>query len=127
MSNNIKKIVESYYNELGQAFKSGVINFANLNLDDQVSVIAPTEKFAGKDVVQNMLKELVKIVEHFDIQRKYFDEESACIVMDCVVKYPPYHIATIEWMLIKDGKIMEIHPVYDTVAWQKLLENIPRT
>jgi hypothetical protein len=124
MNAKLKGIINNYYSELQQAFKTGTIHFEKLHLDDHVKVIAPTERFEGKETVQEMFKQLITVVDHFDIQRQYYDNESCCTVMDCVTKFPPYHIATIEWILVADNKVTEIHPVYDTLAWQELIQNI---
>lgn len=123
-NSSYKKIINDYYSSLQHAFKTGVLSSEKLHLADDVKVIVPNERFEGKATVESMLKELVKVVDHYDIQRIYYDHEGACVVMDCVVKLPPYHIATIEWFLIKNGKIAELHPVYDTLAWEKLMNNL---
>lgn len=40
---SIQRIIEDYYAELQKAFKTGKINFDNLHLDNNVSVIGPNE------------------------------------------------------------------------------------
>jgi hypothetical protein len=122
MSENVKKIISDYYNELQHAFNKGTIDFTKLHLDEKVSVIGPNEKFEGKKAVEEMYGQFIHIVSHFDIQRQYFDHESCCTVMNCVTRKPPIPIVTIEWILVRNGKIVEIHPVYDTDAWNKVMQ-----
>jgi hypothetical protein len=123
MSSDPKSIVTEYYNELQNAFKTGKIDFAKLHFDDAVSVIGPNEQFLGKRVVQEMYLQFIQMVARFDITKQYFDQDSACTAMDCVMRSPQVAIATIEIIFVKSGKIHEIRPVYDTLAWQKVIES----
>ncbi len=122
MNANVKSIAADYYSEMQRAFKSGTINFANLHLDDNIRMIGPNEKCEGKKTVEDMLKMFITMVNNFDIKRQYFDEESCCTILDCVVKSPRRAIGTVELMMIKNGKIVEMRLIYDTLAWQEVMQ-----
>ena len=126
MVKDLKMIIHDYYTEVQKSFKTGKLDFSKLHFDENISVIGPNERFDGKKTVETMYSQLISIVTRFDIQRQYFDSDSCCTVMDCVTKSPPMPIATIEWILVRHGKIVEIHPVYDTKAWDLVMQAISK-
>ncbi len=117
---NMKEIIYDYYQEIQKAFKTKQLDCSNLHLANDICVIGPNESFAGKETVETMLKQFVMIVNHFDFKRQYFDQDSACTILDCVTNTPAGTVPTMEWMLVKNGRITEIHLIYDTAAWAKV-------
>ncbi len=113
MKVNVKNIAADYYSEIQRALKSGSINVAKLNLDDNIRIIKPRETFEGKKAVEEMFKTFISMMHNLgmvnlDIKRQYFDEESCCTILDGVV----------ELMLIKNRKVVEIHFIFDAAAWK---------
>lgn len=122
MSETVKNVIRDYYIELQKSFKTGVIDFSKLHFDDNIKVVGPNERFDGKKKVEEMWQQFVPMVSHYDVKKQYFDEDSACTVLDCVVKSPQRAVATVELIFVKNGKITEIRPIYDTLAWQEIMQ-----
>jgi hypothetical protein len=124
MANNVKDIINSYYEELQKGFKTGKLNFDKLNLAPNVSIIGPNESFSGEETIKTMFQQFISMVNRFEIKRQFFDQDSSCTVLDCVTKSPVGAIPTVEWILVKNGRIVEIRVYYDTVQWAKVLQNV---
>jgi hypothetical protein len=120
METGIKKIISDYYTEIQRRFKGGELDFSRLHLDENVRVIGPNERFEGKQQVEEMFSLFISMVDRYELKRQYFDHDSCCTLLNCVTRSPALSILTVEWILIKQGKIVEIHPIYDTAAWAKV-------
>lgn len=119
--NQSKEIILAYYVELQKGFRTKKLDATKLHLDDNVKVIAPNERFEGKQNVEQMLINFIGIVDRFDIQKQYFDENSCCTILDCVTSTPAGTVLTTEWIKVKEGRIVEIYAIFDTAAWAKAL------
>ena len=69
----------------------------------------------------------VTMVERFDITRQYFDHESSCTVLGCVMRAPAVSIATIEWVLSQAFQqfVEYLYPVQHHTLWgpwQKVMQ-----
>ena len=67
-----------------------------------------------------MYKQFIQVVKRFDIKHQYLDQDSACTILDCVTSTPAGSILTAEWLHVKEGRISEIYPIYDTAVWSKV-------
>ena len=120
MTENVKKVISDYYDEMHKAFKTGTLDCSKLHLADEVAIIEQHTKVEGRKGVEEMLKGFAKIVDHFDIKRQFFDHDSCCTFLYCITKSPRLSVVTVEWIIVKNGKIVELHPVFDTRVWEKL-------
>ena len=120
MKNNTNEIITDYYTELQKAFRTKQLDFSKLHLADNIRVIGPNESFEGKAVVEAMYAQFIQIMTRFDIKHQYIDQDSACTILDCVTSTPAGSVLTAEWLLVKEGRIVEIYPIYDSAAWAKV-------
>lgn len=120
---SIEKVIEHYYATLRRAVDGEELDFDQLPFAEEISVIGPNEQFIGMPTVRTMYPQFIKIVRDFRIKERFYSKESACILIEFfpINGAPP--ILTAEWFHIKEGKIAQIHPIYDTASWEQALKS----
>ncbi|HSW87202.1 MAG TPA: nuclear transport factor 2 family protein [Rhabdochlamydiaceae bacterium] len=117
MSRSVEEIVQDYYTDMQQAFKTGKLNLNKLHLAEDILFLRPDKRFEGKQNVEKMLQELfVPSIKRYQIVHQFHDKTSSCYVIDCITK-KSVTIPTVEWLKVKDGKIYEIHHFFDPTLW----------
>jgi hypothetical protein len=118
----LKTVIRDYYSALQRAFKTKDLDGVKQCLAEDAHLIGIHEFFEGRESILDMFSKFIFMINTLDIQRQYFDHESSCTVMDIVTLIPDVRIAHIEWIVVKDGHVEQIHTVYDTKAWQKFMQ-----
>lgn len=112
-------ILKQYYAIMQKAFVTKVLDTDTLPLTDDVSIIGPNERFDTISIVLPVLKQFIMIVNHVEIKKQFFNETSACTILDCVTSTPAASVPIVEWIEVKNGKIQVIHLYYDTAKWKQ--------
>jgi SnoaL-like domain len=109
-TSNAKDIVLSYINALyGQDYDA-----VRSYLSDSVKVIGPTgENFRSPgEFIEMMRKQQGK----YDLKKAFVDGNDVCLLYDFFT--PTFRTFFSSWYKVKDGKIIFIHTVFDTRAFQ---------
>jgi hypothetical protein len=118
----LKKIIHDYYAELERAYRTKEFNPAKLHLDDDAVLIGVSEYFEGKQEIVKMYGNLIYLIQEQNILHQYFDHESCCSFFRNRSTVPEIYIKSTERIVVKHGYIVEIHIIYDTKAWQNLMQ-----
>ncbi len=121
MVRELKTVVRDYYANLNRAFRTKELCPESLPLAEHANFIGINEFFEGKDRIIQLLSKTIFMIREFDIQRQYFDHESCCTVMEIITTIPDVRVSNIEWIVVKDGQVVEINTVYDARAWQQYM------
>ncbi len=118
----LKKIIRDYYTEVRHAYKTKEINSTRLHLADKANLIGLNEFFEGKKAIVKMYSNLVNLIKDVDIQHQYFDPVSCCTYLNLITIIPEIQIKSTERIVVVNGHIIEISIIYDTIAWQNLMQ-----
>lgn len=80
--------------------------------------------FTEKDAILKFMSSTISLVNKFEIRRQYFDHDSCCTVMDVITPIPDLHVNTVEWIVIRDGQIVEINAIFDVLASNRFMQLI---
>ncbi len=121
MPRQLKTVIRNYYSAIDYAFKTKDLEPVKRCLAENANFKGIHEFFEGRESILELFSKSIFQIDFFDIQRQYFDHESCCTVMDMVMTIPDIRVANIEWVVVKDGQVVEINTVYDAKAWQKFM------
>ena len=109
-SSNAKDIVLSYINAMYSQDYDSVRSY----LSDSVKVIGPTgENFRSPDeFIQMMRKQQGK----YELKKAFVDGSDVCLLYDFVTS--TFRTFFSSWYKVKDGRIIFIHTVFDTKAFE---------
>ncbi|MBS0648079.1 MAG: hypothetical protein JSS10_02505 [Verrucomicrobia bacterium] len=122
MPKDFKKTVHNFYGELGHAYRTKELNPAKLHLDEDANLYGVTEFFEGKKEIIKMYSKLVYLLQEQNILHQYFEHESCCSIFRNRSMIPEMYIKSAERIVVREGHIVEIHVIYDTQTWQRLVE-----
>ncbi len=114
---DIRTITYNYYTELAKGFKTRSLDTSKLPLAEKVSIIGPDKQFDGKETVEKMFTGFVGLVSTCDIIKQYFDEDSACTIINFISKDGSRSVLTAEIITVKYGEIVQMKVIYDTKQW----------
>lgn len=80
------------------------------------------EFFEGKEEIVKMYGNLMHLIQEQHIEHQYFDHESCCSIFRNRSTIPEIYIKSAERIVVSHGHIVEIHILYDTMAWQNLMQ-----
>jgi hypothetical protein len=118
----LKKFIHDYHAELERGYRTKEFNPAKLHLDDEAVLIGVSECFEGKQEIIKMFGNLIYLIQEQNILHQYFDHESCCSFFRNRSTVPEIYIKSTERLVVKHGNIVEIHILYDTKAWQNLMQ-----
>jgi len=108
-SSNAKEIVLSYINAMYGHDYDSVRSY----LSDSVKVIGPTgENFRSPDEFIAMMR---KQPGKYELKKAFVDGNDVCLLYDFVTS--TFRTFFSSWYKVKDGKIVFIHTVFDTKAF----------
>ncbi len=122
MLKNIKTVARDYYLALEHAFKTKDFDRLKRFLADDCTLTAMSEFFVGKAATIQFMSSIIALINKFEIRRQYFDHDSCCTVMDIITPIPDLHVSNIEWIVIKDGQVVEINVVFDVQALNRFMQ-----
>jgi hypothetical protein len=124
LSKSIKTVARDYYAALDYAFKTK--DFVRLKsfLADDCKFMVLSDSFIGKEAVFQFMSRMIALINKFEIRRQYFDHDSCCTVMDVITPIPDLHVSNIEWIVIRDGQVVEINAVFDAHAMNRFMHLI---
>ena len=121
MSKSIKTVARDYYAALAYAFKTKDFDRLKSFLADDCKLMALSDSFVGKEAVFQFMSRIIVLIHKFEILRQYFDHDSCCTVMDVTTPIPDLHVSNIEWIVIRDGQVVEINAVFDAQAANRFM------
>lgn len=122
MTLGLKKIIHDFHAELERGFRTKEFNPIKLHLDDNAVLIGVSEFFEGKQEIVKVYSNLIYLFQELNIQHQYFDHESCCTFFRNRSVIPEIYIRITERIVVRHGHIVEIHVLYDTKAWQNLMQ-----
>ena len=90
-----------------------------------VRFVGPAKTWTGREDVRAALRRVSLIHVRNDIKRIFSDGDEVCVIYDFVTDTIGA-LATIEWLVIRDGRIESIRLYYDQMPWQRAGEEIAR-
>lgn len=124
MPRDLKKIIHDYYTELGRAYRTKELNPEKLHLNENAVLMGVSESFEGKEEIIKVYSNIMHLIQEQHIQHQYFDYESCCSILNNRSVIPEIYIRSMERIVVSHGHIIEIHILYDTTAWQNLMQLI---
>jgi len=120
----IKIVARDYYLALDYAFRTKDFDRLRRFLADGCKLKALSASFTGKEAILKFMSSTISLVNTFEIRRQYFDHDSCCTVMDVITPIPDLHVNTVEWIVIKEGQVVEINAIFDVQASNRFMHLI---
>ena len=124
MSKTIKTVARDYYAALHYAYHTKDFGPLGNFLSDDCVVTAINQSFVGKKASLQFMTNVISLMKTFEIRRQYFDHDSCCTVMDVITPIPDLHVKNIEWIVIRDGQVVEVNAVFDAQALNRFMHLI---
>lgn len=124
MLKTIKTVARDYYLALDYAFRTKDFDSLKRFLADDCKLKALSVSLIGKDAVLKFMSSTISLVNKFEIRRQYFDHDSCCTIMDLITPIPDLHVNTIEWIVFRDGQVVEINAIFDVLASNRFMHLI---
>ena len=122
MAKSNKILARDYYAALAYAFKTKDFERLRGFLADDCKLMALSDAFIGKEAVIQCMSRIIALFNKFEIRRQYFDHDSCCTVMDIITPIPALHVINIEWIVIRDGQVVEINAIFDVLASNRFMQ-----
>jgi hypothetical protein len=106
-----------------ERFTSGDVNGAAELLADDFAFEGPMIQTTGKAEFLAGSSPLGSIMRGFEMRRQWIDGDEVCSVYDFKIETPlgAGSIPMAEWSVVRDGKIVSSHLVFDTAALTALV------
>lgn len=112
-----RKVVDGYT----KAWMNGDFDAARAYLADDVKFRGSIDQFDRADDFIIPLRAFSQLLVEVNKLEEFYDEDSACLLYDCVTDTPAGTVRTAEFFTVTNGKIVEIRLVFDATELRKLM------
>ncbi|MCC5832081.1 MAG: hypothetical protein JJU12_03455 [Chlamydiales bacterium] len=120
--NPTEEAISKYYEIFRKGIDTGVMHVEQLPFDDDVRILTPTFKMAGKEEVFALYLESINTIKNLEVKELFISSHTACGIVEFTLFNDPAPVLTADWFHLKEGKIAKIHFIYDSAAWEKVIQ-----
>jgi hypothetical protein len=113
------EVISKYYETFRKGIDTGIMHLDQFPFDDEVRIYTPTGKMAGKEEVFSLYLESIGFIEFFELKEVFFSPDSACGILEITTFDETEPVLAVDWFHLEEGKIVQIHWIYDSAAWKK--------
>lgn len=117
-----RDVISKYYEILRKGIESGIMHVDQFPFHDDVHIFTQNFHTSGKKEVFALYQDSIHVMKTLEIKELFASEESACAIVEITLFKSPARILSADWFQLKEGKIEKIHLIYDSAAWEKIIQ-----